>query len=153
MSKSYWGKGLIFREALPKDSAFIFKVKKEALGPYIEEAWGWDEDFQSVYHLQNYEPSKIKIFSVSEKQNIGYVETEISENHIAITGIYILEQFQNLGFGTAVIEKTIKSATKKGLSVKLGVLKVNHNAIRLYERLGFKLESETGTHFKMKKSS
>ena len=144
---------LIFREALAQDSDFVFKVKKEALGPYIEETWGWDEDFQSDYHSQSYEPSKVNILSNSEKQNIGYVETEISEKHIAITGIYILKEFQNMGFGTAIIGKIVNKAKGKNLSVKLRVLKVNIKAMQLYERLGFTTEGETETHFRMKKCS
>jgi len=144
---------LNFRDALSKDSDFIFEVKKEALGPYIEETWGWDEDFQREFHLQSYEPSKVNILCISGTEDIGYVEIRAKENHIAITGIYILREFQNIGIGTAVIKKTIKSAMEKGLSVKLGVLKANKKALRLYERLGFEIERETETHFKMKKSS
>ena len=143
---------LSLREATLKDSDFVFKVKKEALGPYITETWGWDEGFQREFHLVSYEPSKVNILCATEKQDIGYVETEISDTHLAITGIYILKEFQNLGCGTAVIEKNINRAIKKGLSVKLRVLKVNKKAMRLYQRLGFAVEGETATHFKMVKS-
>lgn len=143
---------LIFRQALPQDTDFAFRVKKNALGPYIKETWGWDEAFQIDFHLQSYEPSNISILSTSN-EDIGYVETETSEEHIAITGIYILKEFQSLGYGTIVIREIVKRATESGRSVRLGVLKVNQRAVRLYERLGFELESETSTHFKMKKNS
>lgn len=71
---------------------------------------------------------------------------------MAITGIYILKEFQNLGYGTIAIRRIIELASEKGLFVKLSVFKVNQKAIRLYERLGFELESETNTHFRMKKN-
>ena len=142
-----------FRRALPADSDFVYKVKKEALGPYIEKTWGWDEDFQIRFHARAYDPQKVCILSTHEEGNVGYVETEIGEDFVSITGIYILERRQNHGIGTAAIKTILVSASKKGLSVKLRVLKENHKARRLYERFGFQLEGETEYHFTMKRSS
>ena len=132
---------LIFRQAIPLDSDFAFRVKKDALGPYVEKTWGWDEGIQRDFHLRSYKPEKISILSVSN-EDIGYVETETCEEHVAITGIYILPEFQNHGYGTVAIRRIIQLASEIGLPVKLGVLKVNQSAIRLYERLGFELENE-----------
>lgn len=38
------------RKATADDSEFVFLVKKAALGEYIEQTWGWDEDFQRRFH-------------------------------------------------------------------------------------------------------
>ncbi len=141
---------LIFRQALAHDADFAFRVKKEALGPYVDETWGWDEDFQKDFHLRSFEPQKISIIS-SYNEDIGYVRTETNKEHVSITGIYILKEFQNLGYGTATIRKILEYASESGRPVKLSVLKVNQKAARLYERLGFEVEGETSTHLKMKK--
>lgn len=137
---------LTIRQALPEDSEFVFKVKRETLGPHIDETWGWDEEFQYDYHLNTFTPGKTNILSLPEKGDVGYLELAESERSIAITGLYLLEEFQSLGFGTQVIEGVIRKAEKSGLPVKIRVLKVNTKAKRLYERLGFLIEAETTTH-------
>ena len=137
------------RKAQLSDSEFVYRVKKEALGGYIEDTWGWDEAFQYNYHLNSYEPSSISIYSTPEQGDIGYAELDIGEKHMAITGIYILEEFQNHGAGTVIIKSVLKDAAEKDLPVRLRVLRVNLKASRLYERLGFRLEGESETHFTM----
>ena len=144
---------LTTRQALPEDSEFVFTVKKETLGSYIGETWGWNEEFQYDYHLKVFNPGNTNILSLPDKGDIGYLELEESESFIAITGLYILEEFQSHGVGTLVIEGVIQRAKERGLPVRIGVLKVNMKAKRLYEKLGFQVDSETATHFALVKSS
>lgn len=143
---------LSIREASPEDSEFVFSVKKATLSIYIDETWGWDEKFQRDYHLKAFTPKKINIISIREKGNIGYLELEENENYISITGLYILEAFQNKGFGSRVIKGILERAESRDLSVEISVLKVNTRARQLYERLGFDSVAETYTHYKMVKS-
>jgi RimJ/RimL family protein N-acetyltransferase len=55
--------------------------------------------------------------------------------------IYLHQEFQNLGLGTAMIRKGILFARERGLHrVELGVIADNHRAIHLYEKEGFQRE-------------
>jgi RimJ/RimL family protein N-acetyltransferase len=52
--------------------------------------------------------------------------------------------------GRQLIRSVMADAFERGLPVALRVLRTNHPAKRLYERLGFKTTGETETHYLMK---
>ena len=60
--------------------------------------------------------------------------------------IYLEEEYRNQGIGTGIIA----SILNKNKIVYLWVYKANTNAIKLYERLGFKVIEETDTRYYMK---
>jgi putative acetyltransferase len=60
---------------------------------------------------------------------------------VADLGIYIHQDFQNVGLGTAMVSKLLESAKRERLhKLELGVIAENTPAIRLYEKFGFKVE-------------
>lgn len=62
--------------------------------------------------------------------------------------IYLEEEYRNQGIGTGIIA----SILNQNKIVYLWVYKANTNAIKLYERLGFKVIKETDTRYYMKYS-
>jgi len=60
--------------------------------------------------------------------------------------IYLEEEYRNQGIGTGIIV----SILNQNKIVYLWVYKANTNAIKLYERLGFKVIEETDTRYYMK---
>ncbi len=55
--------------------------------------------------------------------------------------IYIHQDFQNLGLGTAMMKRAIEMAKGKGFHrLGLSVVADNHAAIKVYEKVGFKRE-------------
>jgi len=55
--------------------------------------------------------------------------------------IYLHQDFQNIGLGTAMMREAIDIARQKGLHrLVLSVIAYNHNAIKLYEKVGFRHE-------------
>lgn len=38
----------------PEDQEFAFEVKRAAIGPYIIQRWGWDDNFQRDVHDSRY---------------------------------------------------------------------------------------------------
>jgi len=60
-------------------------------------------------------------------------------SHMAYFGIYLEQQFRNLGIGTRLIKRIIEIAQEKGFElIKLTVFSSNQKALRLYQRFGFK---------------
>jgi RimJ/RimL family protein N-acetyltransferase len=54
---------------------------------------------------------------------------------------YIHQDFQNVGLGTAMLAKLIELAKKEGLHrIGLNVVADNKRAVRLYQKMGFKIE-------------
>ena len=79
------------------------------------------------------------------KLNTKTAQTEhIHDQGMELERIYILESFQNQGLGLKVLNEVIKIALEESVKVLwLGVWQENKNAVRFYERHGFK---KFGTH-------
>src|SRR5215203_153909 len=63
--------------------------------------------------------------------------------------ISLLPQYRNSGIGTEVLKNLLDECASAEKSCVLHVLRTNR-AVRLYERLGFRIIEENGTHFRMK---
>ena len=111
---------------------------------YVEQTWGWDEaraasKFQERFHRSHYQ------IVVVGGRDIGAINREKREDTIYIANIEVAPEYQGRGIGTAITNEIIAEARRDGLSVSLRVLKVNP-ARHLYERLGFIVTNEDGTH-------
>ncbi|MEP1061210.1 GNAT family N-acetyltransferase [Stenomitos frigidus AS-A4] len=82
---------------------------------------------------------------------IGRVEVDDKKDRVHIGNIQILPEHQSKGIGSLIILKIIRQAQRQEQPVTLQVLKVNP-ARQLYEQLGFVVEGEDDTHFKMKRA-
>ena len=139
------------RQATHQDSDFVYFTKKEALGPYVEQTWGWDEQFQQKYHRKDFDPSQIEILQ-SAGEDIGVLAVTRTSSEIQINEIYIVPRFQRRGFGTHILQAIIEESSSQKLPIRLQFLKVN--PVRsLYERLGFKVVGETEHHYLMERNA
>ena len=64
--------------------------------------------------------------------------------------LFVTPAFRRKGYATAVLNRLIEEAADAGLSVTLGVVKTNP-AVRLYERLGFRITHEDDRKFYMQR--
>ncbi len=110
--------------------------------------WGWDEAFQQRRFAQSFKPADIQVIIV-DKQDIGWLAIHFSKSKIELNGIYLLPDFQRLGFGSSIIKGLIHEGKFSSRPVNLQVLKINP-ARALYERLGFEVTDENQTHFIMR---
>ena len=77
---------------------------------------------------------------------VGLLRVSERESALFIDQVEIVPDYQDRGIGTALINDLLA----RGRPVELGVLKVNDDARRLYERLGFRVTGETETHYNMR---
>ncbi len=141
---------LSYKQATTADMELTFRIKSNSLRPYVEKVWGWDENVQRQYHKENFHPKNIKLLVLDNKE-IGYLETEYTEQGLYISNLLVEQSFQNMGLGTKVLNMLIDEANSKNKTLHLEVLKVNTRAKDLYERLGFKLTGENEKKFIMAK--
>ena len=135
-------------KATLNDADFFYYVKKTVLKEYIEKIWGWDEEFQLKFHQENY--NFLTTYMIQcERVYIGTVEIKEEEDRIFICSLYILPGYQGKGIGSGIIAKYVKKAAEAKKGVELEVLKLNVNAIRLYDRLGFKIVGGDDSKFFM----
>jgi len=140
------------RTATPADFNETLLIKKAALGPYIEQVWGWNDQAQQQYHQSHFQPEAIAIL-LCDGEPAGFLETDETPGQLNIKNLLLLPVFQNRGFGTQVLQQLMQQAEAVGQEVYLEVLKVNTQALRLYQKLGFVVRDTTELKVRMVYSS
>jgi len=113
---------------------------------YVEQTWGrWDETEQAGFFERSFQPEILKIIVVGTL-DAGLLNVARPPGEIFLADIEVLPELQGRGVGSAVIRDLQAEARSAGLPLRLQVLRVNHAARRLYERLGFQLAGGTDTH-------
>lgn len=125
--------------ATNNDFHFVYELKKIAYKEYIDQTWGWDDEFQSKFHKQAFGAGNTKIIN-ADNVRIGSVDVKEGDANIFISGLYLLPQYQSKGIGTVIMHQLIQKAELDNKRLELEVLRVNTKAIRFYKRLGFAME-------------
>ena len=137
------------RPALNADFEFLYQLHRATMKEYIEATWGWEESWQREYFQAKWEPAKRQIIQI-DGQNAGVLVIENRDGEYYLGLIEVLPEFQGQGVGTAVIQDFIAAAHQQNLPATLHVLKSNHPARKLYQRLGFTIVVEEKYKYKMK---
>ncbi|MGI8486583.1 MAG: GNAT family N-acetyltransferase [Thermomicrobiales bacterium] len=125
------------------DIEFKYNVYSQTIKPYIDALYGWDED-QHVANLWSLlESSRTPPAIVVQGKRVGAVQIEETRPEISLRQIAILPEYQKLGTGTAIIKSLMTRSRATQKPVRLSVFQGNTRARRLYERLGFKVVSES----------
>lgn len=124
------------RPATDDDCDFCFALHRAAMGPYVEQIWGWDDAVQHHYHERNFQPARIQIIMV-DSRDAGAISVEYRPTETYLSRIEIHPDYQGHGIGTRLIQDLIQDATRRGHPVTLDVLAINQRAHALYKRLGF----------------
>jgi ribosomal protein S18 acetylase RimI-like enzyme len=141
---------LKFRKVHAIDSEFVFAVKKAAFREYVEQIWGWDDNYQRDLHNRRFASQDIRIIQF-HGTDIGFLSTSNTSDTLNVDQIYILPEYQGKGIGAACMRRIIANASLEQKPVALQVLKINTRATALYQRLGFTTINENSTHFQMKR--
>ena len=139
---------LKLRPATSDDAKFVYRLLRATMRDYVDQTWGWDEEWQHAYFHMRFDPAKNQIV-VLDDQDVGVISVERREDVAHLGRLYILPAYQGQGIGTQLLTDLMTGAFREGLPVTLRVLKVNP-AKRLYERLGFVVIEEAEAHYIMK---
>lgn len=143
---------LSIRKAQASDSEFVFAVKKAAYREYVEEVWGWDDDYQRERHNREFVSEENFRIIQFRGTDIGFLIMSRTSDTLKVNQIYILPEYQGRGIGSACLTRIIDDASIEQKSVALQVLKVNTRGVALYQRLGFTIVGEDSIYFQMEKS-
>jgi len=138
---------ILTRPAVPHDQEFLWRLHRETMRDYVDETWGWNEEWQRARFDENFDPEKLEIVE-NETGPIGCISVKRLADEILLAAIEIAPERQNRGVGTRIIRELLDECDHKQLPARLFVLKVNP-ARRLYTRLGFQCIEETSTHYVM----
>jgi ribosomal protein S18 acetylase RimI-like enzyme len=89
------------------------------------------------------EDNNIRVVAIHDGSIVGYVHVNYGENRVGHLGICILPTFQSAGLGTLLFKALIALAHERQLNgLTLNVHKENPRALKLYRKMGFKVEHE-----------
>jgi ribosomal protein S18 acetylase RimI-like enzyme len=128
-------KAVAIRKASEADFDFLFELHRQALGPYVEQTWGWDEVWQRDYFKEHFMSRPCEVIEL-QGERIGCMRVEDQEEFVLLDYIAIMPAHQRIGLGTHLVRTVLKRAVDRGVPARLKVLRVNP-AKTLYERLGF----------------
>ena len=120
-----------------------FAIKKSAGGQYIQDLFGWDEQLQLGRHKDRFSQENTNLI-VQNDTVVGWISVLDHGDHTKIDELYVLPEFQCKGIGTAVLQEVINHVKLLNVPLRLRVLGINRDGIRLYERLGFAKQHEDG---------
>ena len=137
------------RPATADDRDGLFALRCATMRPYVEQTWhAWDATAQRALFEAALALTDMQVI-VAGGGDAGLLHVERDADGIFLANIQIHPDFQNRGLGTAVIRTLLDEARTRGEPVRLQVLKVNHAACRLYQRLGFAITGETAHHVRL----
>jgi len=134
------------RPATDADFEFLFCLFMATLRVYAEQVYGpKDEATHRQFFTERFRPASIQIVMI-DGQDAGMLQLEPSASGgVSLVNIRMTPAYQGRGIGGRLIADVLRDAHARGQSVELRVFKINP-ARRLYERLGFVVIAETGTH-------
>lgn len=147
---------ITLRAAEADDEVFLYELYTSTRAEEMA-AWGWDEARQQAFlnlqfrgqqaHYAEYPNTDHRII-LSDEHPIGRLLVSRLEDEIRLVDVSLLTRHRGRGIGAALIQGLGDEAARAGKAVRLHVEKFNR-AQRLYQRLGFQIIGDLGSHYFM----
>jgi ribosomal protein S18 acetylase RimI-like enzyme len=136
------------REALPTDVDFARNLYFQTMRGMIESLFGWDQRRQEESFAEWFDLQEAGII-VADGRDVGWMQVRTDDREIFLGSLYVIPEMQRRGIGTHILSKLIAQCKQSSRALALAVMKINP-AIRLYERLGFRVTHEDQYKFYMR---
>jgi ribosomal protein S18 acetylase RimI-like enzyme len=141
---------LKFRGAIDADMPFLANLRERTMRAHIERSGCVYNEKDQIQRI-GYCFGCAQIIMLNEN-DIGLLKLDQSADPWDLIQIQIMPDFQGRGIGKQIISKVLGDARMHGVSVALSVLKGNP-AMKLYDRLGFRVVAEKEHAFLMECSN
>lgn len=131
-----------YREARESEQLELFQLYRQVMKEYIEQIWGWDQQWQEKDFAKHFDPRNITVAS-TEVELVGYAQIEQQKETLFIRMLLLAPKHQRKGVGAQLLGKILQSAAAQSLEVRIQVFKINKGAKRFYEHQGFQVTGET----------
>jgi ribosomal protein S18 acetylase RimI-like enzyme len=148
---------ITLRPATEDDQEFLLELYKSSRGDDLR-GLGWSEDrvgefleMQYEAHskfLDNDHPGIDDQIILSDGAAVGHLAVEPRADEIRLVDLSLVSASRNHGTGTLLIQELQTQSAAAQRPLRLQLIRFNR-AVGLFERLGFRRTSETGTHFQM----
>jgi ribosomal protein S18 acetylase RimI-like enzyme len=125
------------RPLRPEDFEWDFALLRDALGPYVEATWGWEELEQRQRFAERY-PEALRQRQVIEVAGaaVGVLTVRRRVHELYLERLEITPAHQGRGLGGVVLSRLLARGSELDLPLTLHVLRANPRARALYERHG-----------------
>ena len=123
------------------DGDALFALYKLLLYTYIDQTFGWEDDFQRDRFDTAYrhcEFTLVKMGSVIA----GYFATKYEQDAVHVSLLFIKPEFQRKGIGREIMKTLTAHATAVNRSVTLSCFICNQPAMDFYKNLGFRVTTK-----------
>lgn len=151
------GASITLRAACADDQDFLFALYASTRRDEMA-AWGWPAAQQEIFLRMQYHALQQRYAAAGDRSEpriilcedapIGQIIIIRSADEIRLADIALLPEHQGSGIGSTLIGDLLEEAARAALPVRLHVARDNR-AAQLYERLGFEVCEDLGSHFKM----
>jgi ribosomal protein S18 acetylase RimI-like enzyme len=148
---------ITLRPATEDDQEFLLDLYKSSRGDDLR-GLGWGEDRVGEFLEMQYEahrnflnhdyPGVEDQIVLSEGTPVGHLTIDTRPEEIRLVDVALVAASRNHGTGTLLIQELQAQSAAARCPLRLQVIRFNR-AVGLFERLGFRRTSETGTHFQM----
>ncbi len=140
---------LNFRDACEGDRVTLEAINRAVYEGVVVAQFGrWDDAFEAGIFANKWAEQRFSIVS-RDGTDVAAIWVESLADHLWLREIQVYPVHQGRTVGTWLIKQVQRDAKRKGVPVRLRVLKLNR-AIGLYQRLGFEFFGEhTDTHYWM----
>jgi len=138
---------IAFRPAASQDFDYCKRLYFAEMN-WIIEALHLDRVTQEIGFQHQWNPTQVRILTLNGA-DIGWLQSFTQANELFLGQLIVERAFQRRGIGTEVVKRLICEAARLDQAMRLNVVKINP-AVRLYERLGFKIMHEDDRKFYLK---
>lgn len=130
------------------DQDALFQLHAKLFRHHIEQIWGWDDGWQLDNFKKKWTEVQTEILT-QDGERLGYIQTHQESDHFYVLNLGLYPHRQSVGLGSIAMNTLKQRAILKGLAIKLSVFRTNQRVLEFYKRLGFEIEAETETGFRM----
>ena len=124
---------------LPAEFDDLFAIVKQAIYPYVEAVFGWDDDFQRRRLVEEHQPEWFYWVYV-HAERIGLLCFKPYDNAIHVHLLIVFPDYQNQKLGQLIMSYVHDLAKVEGRErITLSSFVLNTGAIAFYKRLGYQV--------------
>jgi ribosomal protein S18 acetylase RimI-like enzyme len=138
------------RPARAEDFDYCASLYFEGMENIIKEL-NLNREAQLAGFRRRWDQAQVMIVTL-DGRDIGWFQSFVKDEALFLAQLFVDRAFRGQGVGTAVIKSLIEEAVRADRALTLGVVKTNP-ALRLYERLGFRVTHEDERKFYMRRDS
>lgn len=118
----------------------IWQLFVAAMKPYIDEIWGWQEDWQTNEFNSRFFKLNTS-FLIAEGEKLGYVQYSEKEDYSYLNTLILKPNYQGKSLGGKVLG--LIQGLQPNKPLKLRCFQINSRALSFYQKSGFSiLESD-----------